>query len=108
MRRRKIVKKGFQLCLMVCGHSGTGKSTFINTLCDGQVFFPDASIAATKEMDIRTHRVDLGENDGTTISLTVIDTPGFGDNINNNDCCEMIVNYIEKQYDESSASRIKG
>ena len=27
MRRKKNVKKGIQFCLMVCGASGTGKST---------------------------------------------------------------------------------
>lgn len=43
--------------------------------------------------------VDLGENDGTTISLTVVDTPGFGDYINNNECCSKIVQYLEKQFD---------
>lgn len=108
MRRRKIVKKGFQLCLMVCGHSGTGKSTFINTLCDGQVYpATNGSPRKTNEMDIRTHHVDLGEPDGTTIGLTVVDTPGFGDSINNNDCCSRILKYIEHQFDEILAEETR-
>ncbi|RAL68488.1 hypothetical protein DID88_007216 [Monilinia fructigena] len=32
MRRKKNVKKGIQFCLMVCGASGTGRTTFVNTL----------------------------------------------------------------------------
>lgn len=108
MRRRKIVKKGFQLCLMVCGHSGTGKSTFINTLCEGQVF-SGSRPKPTHDIDIRTHQVELGEADGTTISLTVVDTPGFGENINNDHCCDKIVRYVEKQFDEilSEEQRVK-
>jgi cell division control protein 11 len=33
IRRKKNVKKGIQFCLMVCGASGTGRTTFVNTLC---------------------------------------------------------------------------
>jgi cell division control protein 11 len=37
MRRKKNVKKGIQFCLMVCGASGTGRTTFVNTLCGKRV-----------------------------------------------------------------------
>jgi hypothetical protein len=36
-RRKKNVKKGIQFCLMVCGASGTGRTTFVNTLCGKKV-----------------------------------------------------------------------
>lgn len=57
MRRKKIVKKGFRLCLMVCGHSGVGKSTFINTLCDGEVYPEDDDEELPPTMDITTKSV---------------------------------------------------
>ena len=57
MRRKKIVKKGFRLCLMVCGHSGTGKSTFVNTLCDGEVYPGDDDSELQATMDICTKSV---------------------------------------------------
>ena len=37
LRRKKNVKKGIQFCLMVCGASGTGRTTFVNTLCQKSV-----------------------------------------------------------------------
>lgn len=37
IRRKKNVKKGIQFCLMVCGASGTGRTTFVNTLCSKSV-----------------------------------------------------------------------
>ncbi|GAO14027.1 hypothetical protein UVI_02035760 [Ustilaginoidea virens] len=37
IRRKKNVKKGIQFCLMVCGASGTGRTTFVNTLCNKDV-----------------------------------------------------------------------
>lgn len=110
MRRRQITKKGFQLCVMVCGRSGTGKSTFVNTLCDGEVYervmdddceeIDEVGDDSTREMVLRSHKVDLGESDGTVISLTIVDTPGFGDNIDNTDCSGKILDYLESQFDE--------
>lgn len=36
-RGRKNVKKGVSFTLMVVGASGTGRTTFVNTLCGKQV-----------------------------------------------------------------------
>jgi len=37
IRKKKNVKKGIQFSLMVCGVSGTGRTTFVNTLCGKRV-----------------------------------------------------------------------
>lgn len=53
--------------------------------------------------------VEMDEEDGTRISLTIVDTPGFGDNIDNEPCFDEILKYLELQYDEILAeeSRIR-
>lgn len=53
--------------------------------------------------------VEMDEDDGTRISLTIVDTPGFGDNIDNEMCFDEILKYLEFQYDEILAeeSRIR-
>lgn len=109
MRRRKIVKKGFRLTLMVCGYSGMGKSTFINTLCEGDVYPENSPAPVIPTMEIGTRTVDLNEPDGTIITLSVVDTPGFGDNIDNSKCCSKIIDYLKKQFDEilEEESRVK-
>ncbi|KAJ3304543.1 hypothetical protein HDV03_002752 [Kappamyces sp. JEL0829] len=111
--RRKNQKRGLTFTLMVAGSSGSGKTTFINTLCESQVIpprtIPDAETAALdKTVQITPTTIDLDE-DGTKLTLTIIDTPGFGDNINNEGSFQDIVKYIEAQYDEILAqeSRIK-
>jgi cell division control protein 11 len=86
-RRKKNVKKGIQFCLMVCGASGTGRTTFVNTLCGKQVLghkdVDDPTIAHVEEgVKIKPVTVELDE-EGTRISLTIVDTPGFGDQIDN-------------------------
>ncbi|KAG0038331.1 hypothetical protein BG000_005969 [Podila horticola] len=111
--RRKNVKKGFQFTLMVVGASGLGRTTFINTLCDADVVpkreCDEPEMAHIEEgIKIKPYSVEL-EEDGVKISLTVVDTPGFGDMIDNEYCFQEILGYLERQYDDilSEESRIK-
>lgn len=113
LRRKKNVKKGISFSIMVVGASGTGRTTFINSLCGVEVltqheYSPDhAHIDPGIEVQPRT--VDLDEEDGTRVTLTIVDTPGFGDNINNEECFDAILKYLEHQYDDilSEESRIR-
>ncbi|KAJ3103731.1 hypothetical protein HDU97_009905 [Phlyctochytrium planicorne] len=111
--RRKNVKKGLVFTIMVVGPSGCGKTTFVNTLCESQVIPRKDFSAADKAAQERTVQITPTavemEEDGIKLSLTVIDTPGFGDNINNEKGFHDILEYIEKQYDDILAeeSRIK-
>ncbi|KAJ9645833.1 Cell division control protein 11 [Coniosporium tulheliwenetii] len=115
IRRKKNVKKGIQFCLMVCGASGTGRTTFVNTLCGKKVLHhkeADDPHNAHIEEGVRikpiTVELELDE-EGTRISLTIVDTPGFGDQIDNEASFSEIVGYLERQYDDILAeeSRIK-
>ena len=36
---------------------------------------------------------------GVNLSLTVVDTPGFGDAVDNSDCWNPVLNYVESQYE---------
>ncbi|RPA83301.1 Septin [Ascobolus immersus RN42] len=113
VRRKKNVKKGLGFCLMVCGASGTGRTTFVNTLCGKHVLgHKDSDDAANAHLEegvkIKPVTVELDE-EGTRISLTIVDTPGFGDQIDNEASFSEIVGYLERQYDDILAeeSRIK-
>ncbi|KAH6644211.1 Septin-domain-containing protein [Boeremia exigua] len=117
-KKKKNVKKGIQFCLMVCGASGTGRTTFVNTLCGKPVLThkesDDPSTAHIEEgVKIEPITVELDE-EGTRIVMTIVDTPGFGDSIDNEACShrrsfEQIEGYIERQFDDILAeeSRIK-
>jgi len=115
IRRKKNVKKGIQFCLMVCGASGTGRTTFVNTLCGRQVLAPlDADDPTTAHLEegvkIKPVTVELElDEEGTRVSLTIVDTPGFGDSIDNEASFGEISSYLERQYDDILAeeSRIK-
>ncbi|KAL1866511.1 Cell division control protein 11 [Diaporthe australafricana] len=115
IRRKKNVKKGIQFCLMVCGASGTGRTTFVNTLCGKSVIghkdSDDPNGASVEDgVKIKPMTVELElDEEGTRISLTIVDTPGFGDQVDNEASFSEIVGYLERQYDDILAeeSRIK-
>ncbi|XP_038053837.1 septin-2-like [Patiria miniata] len=110
---RKSVKKGFEFTLMVVGESGLGKSTLINSLFLTDLYperhIPSASEKIDKTVSIDASTVEIEER-GVKLRLTVVDTPGYGDAINNNDCFDPILHYIDDQYerylnDESGLNR---
>ncbi|XP_075450612.1 septin-4 isoform X2 [Ascaphus truei] len=100
---RKYVKKGFEFTLMVAGESGLGKSTLINSLFltdlyrDRQLPSPEESVTQTIEIVKQT--VDIEEK-GVRLRLTVVDTPGYGDAINNVDCWKPVADYIDQQFEQ--------
>uniref|UniRef100_I3KNK2 Neuronal-specific septin-3 n=1 Tax=Oreochromis niloticus TaxID=8128 RepID=I3KNK2_ORENI len=101
--RKKTMKTGFDFNIMVVGHSGLGKSTLVNTLFKSQVsrrsagWARDEKIPKTVEIKAVSHVIEEG---GVKMKLTVVDTPGFGDQINNDNCWEPISKYINEQYEK--------
>jgi len=99
---RKSVRKGFQFTAMVVGESGLGKSTLINTLFNTTLYQPKEPLPPSAErpktVAIESISADIEEN-GVRLRLTVVDTPGFGDFVNNDDSWKPIVEDIEARFD---------
>ncbi|XP_065558193.1 septin-1-like [Artemia franciscana] len=110
---RKSVKKGFEFTLMVVGETGLGKSTLVNSLfltdLHPERVIPSASERIKQTVRIEPSTVEIEER-GVKLRLTVVDTPGFGDAIDNTDCFKSIIQYIDEQFerflrDESGLNR---
>lgn len=110
---RKSVKKGFEFTLMVVGESGLGKSTLVNSLFLTDLYpervIPDAIEKQKQTVKLEASTVEIEER-GVKLRLTVVDTPGFGDAIDNSDSFSAILEYIDEQYerflrDESGLNR---
>ncbi|KAK9380845.1 Septin-domain-containing protein [Kockiozyma suomiensis] len=103
-QRRKIVsKRGASFTLMVCGESGLGKTTFVNTLFSTSVkSYADNKRRHAKQtsqtVEIEVSKAELEER-GFKIRLTVVDTPGFGDYVNNREAWTPIVEFIDDQHE---------
>jgi septin 7 len=99
---RRSIRQGFHLNLLVVGEPGLGKSTLINTLFNKELYETKAPRDPAEEMatavSIKTIESDIEEN-GVKLHLTVVDTPGFGEQINNTDAWQPIVDEINARFD---------
>ncbi|SCU78794.1 LAMI_0A05996g1_1 [Lachancea mirantina] len=100
----RLLKRGFQFNIMVVGHSGLGKSTLINTLFASHLIDSATGRDITKEPISKTTEIKVSSHtlmeDRVKLNVNVIDTPGFGDQINNEKVWEPIVKYIKEQHSQ--------
>jgi len=99
---KKAVRKGFEFSLMVVGESGLGKSTLVNSMFLTDIYSSQEGnddLSDDQTLQVETHHTVLEEN-GVKLALTVVDTPGFGDAVDNTDCWQPIINYVEKQFED--------
>lgn len=85
---------------MVVGESGLGKSTLINSLFFGDLYQNRVVPSVADKLDRTTHiekkTMDIEER-GVRLRLTIIDTPGFGDNVNCEESWRTCISYIDDQ-----------
>ncbi|XP_063041084.1 septin-7-like [Engraulis encrasicolus] len=107
---RKSVKRGFEFTLMVVGESGLGKSTLINSLFLTDLYsskYPGPSHRVKKTVQVEQSKVLVKEG-GVQLLLTIVDTPGFGDAVDNSNCWQPVTDHIDSKFEDylNSESRV--
>ncbi|ORY98210.1 Septin-domain-containing protein [Syncephalastrum racemosum] len=104
-QRHKIVaKNGANFTIMVCGESGVGKTTFVNTLFTSTIKEPKNlgrrrhNKNPSKTVQIQITKAELEEK-MFKVKLSIIDTPGFGDYVNNRHSWLPIVDFLDDQHE---------
>ncbi|KAJ1671382.1 cell division control protein, partial [Spiromyces aspiralis] len=86
---RKFLKRGFNLNIILVGESGMGKTTLINSIFASHLVNTQGRRTAQEPIRKTTEITpvtQLIEENGVKCRLTIIDTPGFGDQCNNEGC----------------------
>uniref|UniRef100_A0A7N6BRR2 Septin n=1 Tax=Anabas testudineus TaxID=64144 RepID=A0A7N6BRR2_ANATE len=95
---------------MVVGESGLGKSTLINSLFLTDLYsgeYPGPSHRIKKTVQVEQSKVLIKEG-GVQLLLTIVDTPGFGDAVDNSNCWQPIIDHIDSKFEDylNSESRV--
>lgn len=102
-KRLQVFRAGSTFTVLCVGNSGAGKTSFINSLFGSNLIQKKAEYhqnylqRPNKTTSIIHHKMELIE-DGFKLKLNMIDTPGFGDYIDNRYCWYPIAQYIDEQY----------
>ncbi|KAJ7415804.1 Septin-7 [Willisornis vidua] len=84
------------------GESGLGKSTLINSLFLTELYspeYPGPSHRIKKTVQVEQSKVLIKEG-GVQLLLTIVDTPGFGDAVDNSNCWQPVIDYIDSKFED--------
>ncbi|KAL6941526.1 hypothetical protein ACO0RG_002660 [Hanseniaspora osmophila] len=97
-------KKTKQLGVLIAGESGLGKSTFVNNLCNRDVFqetniidFENAHL--DPGLEIFSRQVQINDKNRHPVDLQLVLVNGLGDNIDNSELPGTVASYLDKQFD---------
>ncbi|XP_064636485.1 septin-11-like isoform X2 [Lineus longissimus] len=101
----KSVSQGFSFNVLCVGETGIGKSTLMDTLFNTH-FDSTPSSHDLPGVKLKAHTYDLKESN-VKLKLTVVDSVGFGDQINKADSYKPIVDYIDQQFENYLQEELK-
>ncbi|NWR28995.1 SEP10 protein, partial [Tachuris rubrigastra] len=94
---KKSIKQGFCFNILCIGETGIGKSALINSLFNSS-FEDPPSTHFLPSVQLKPQTYELQESN-VLLKLTIVNTLGFGDQMNKRDSYQPIVDYIDAQFE---------
>ncbi|XP_014799662.1 PREDICTED: septin-10-like [Calidris pugnax] len=102
---KKSIKQGFCFNILCIGETGSGKSTLMNSLFN-TTFDDPVSSHFLPSVKLRAQTYELQEAN-VLLKLTIVNTLGFGDQINKENSYQPIVDYIDAQFEAYLQEELK-
>ncbi|KAJ7402306.1 Septin-10 [Pitangus sulphuratus] len=102
---KKSIKQGFCFNILCVGETGIGKSALINSLFNSN-FEDPPSTHFLPSVQLRTQTYEVQESN-VLLKLTIVNTVGFGDQVNKGDSYQPIVDYIDAQFEAYLQEELK-
>ncbi|XP_054711182.1 septin-10-like [Uloborus diversus] len=103
---KRSIHEGFVFNILCVGESGIGKSTLMCSLFNNNDFDCTPSSHFHPELKLKTKTYSLQEL-CTDLTLTVIETEGYGDQIDKGHNFQLIVDYIDDQFEYHLQEELK-
>ncbi|XP_014670657.1 PREDICTED: septin-11-like [Priapulus caudatus] len=101
----KSVSQGFSFNILCIGETGLGKSTLLDTLFN-TTFDSTPATHDLPGVKLKSNTYELKESN-VNLKLTIIETVGYGDQINKEDSFKAIVDYIDAQFENFLQEEMK-
>ncbi|XP_075419485.1 septin-10 [Tenrec ecaudatus] len=101
----RSIQQGFCFNILCVGETGIGKSTLIDTLFNTN-FEDQESSHFYPNVRLKAQTYELQESN-VRLKLTIVNTVGFGDQINKEESYQPIVNYIDAQFEAYLQEELK-
>ncbi|RLU22343.1 hypothetical protein DMN91_004621 [Ooceraea biroi] len=101
----KSVQNGFLFNILCIGETGLGKSTLMDSLFNTS-FESTPSPHSLPSVKLKAHTYELQESN-VRLKLTIVDTVGYGDQINKEDSFKAVVDYIDAQFEAYLQEELK-
>ena len=102
LRANIVIKRSIRFNIMVAGHEALGKTTFLKLMFRRYKKLEGAEFVYAKKQRSRT--LQIGQVGHFTleghqnIEVYLVDTPGYGNELNNQDAIQVIQNYLESKH----------
>ncbi|XP_029792897.1 septin-10 isoform X1 [Suricata suricatta] len=101
----RSIQQGFCFNILCVGETGIGKSTLIDTLFNTN-FEDHESSHFYSHVRLKAQTYELNESN-VRLKLTIVNTIGFGDQINKEESYQPIVDYIDAQFEAYLQEELK-
>ncbi|XP_057352840.1 septin-10 isoform X2 [Manis pentadactyla] len=101
----RSIQQGFCFNILCVGETGIGKSTLMDTMFNTN-FEDQESSHFYSNVRLEAQTYDLQESN-VQLTLTIVNTVGFGDQINKEDSYQPIVDYIDAQFEAYLQEELK-